>query len=72
MLSKPAARAVSKAQRARSASCRRSRNASSPGSSDCTPIDSRFTPAARYAASRSGRTDSGFASSVISAPSSSA
>jgi hypothetical protein len=41
---------------------------SSPGTNDCTPIDSRFTPQRAQASSRPGFTVSGFASSVTSAP----
>ncbi len=56
---------------ARSASagpCRRPSLRSTSGSKDCTPIETRVTPAARQAAARPASADSGLASSVTSAP----
>ena len=41
---------------------------STEGSKDCTPIETRFTPASRQAAARAASADSGFASIVTSAP----
>ena len=54
------------ARSASSAPWRRPSFASTPGSNDCTPMETRFTPASRQAASRAGSQDSGFTSSVIS------
>ncbi len=61
------AAAARTARSAASGEWRRPSFASTPGSNDCTPTETRFTPAARQARSRAGSHDSGFTSSVTSA-----
>ena len=64
---KPCARARAKASAGRPAGWMRPSRASSSAWKLCAPTESRSTPASRQAASRRAPTDSGFASSVISA-----
>src|SRR6266704_4413824 len=63
----PAARAAVYARRADAGPCTRSSAASTSGSNDCTPIESRVNPAASSRSSRGPSTVSGLASVVISA-----
>ena len=62
------AAAVAMARAAASPSWRRPSCASTPGSNDWTPMETRLTPASRQAASRARSQDSGLASMVTSAP----
>ena len=64
----PAARTASTAGATCSAVWVRCIHRRTDGSNDCTPSDTRFTPAARQAAAAAGVTSSGLASSVTSAP----
>jgi len=56
------------ARSAASGPCRRPSFARTPGSKDCAPTDTRFTPAPRSARRRPRSPDSGFTSIVTSAP----
>ena len=69
MRSMPAARAPSTARATLSGSWVRPSAASTCARIDCTPNDTRFTPAARYARSLSRSTESGLHSTVTSASS---
>ena len=65
---RPASRAHRTARGTLSGSCVRSRTASTCGTADCIPKDTRVTPAAASTARDSGVTESGLASVVTSAP----
>ena len=56
------------ASHAACASCRRPSTRSTPSSNDCTPTLTRVTPACANARTTSASSESGFASTVISAP----
>jgi hypothetical protein len=58
--------AAAKAARPSAASWARPRKWRASSSSDCSPSDTRFTPAAARSANRAASTDDGLASSVIS------
>ena len=67
-MSKPASRANVTDRRTLSRSCVRPSASSTCGTIDCTPNDTRFTPASRYAANNAVDTVSGLHSTVTSAP----